>query len=44
MLQEVAKTIQKQFGEKNTYRIGGDEFVAFAMDEALETIQKRCTG
>ncbi|MGN0465416.1 MAG: diguanylate cyclase domain-containing protein [Lachnospiraceae bacterium] len=41
MLQEVAKVIQKQFGEENTYRIGGDEFVAFAMDEALEVIHKK---
>ncbi|MCI6715730.1 MAG: sensor domain-containing diguanylate cyclase [Lachnospiraceae bacterium] len=41
MLQEVARTIQKRFGEKNTYRIGGDEFVAFAMDEAAEVIQKK---
>ncbi|MGN0707890.1 MAG: diguanylate cyclase domain-containing protein [Faecalibacterium sp.] len=41
MLQEVAKTLQKLFGEKNTYRIGGDEFVAFAADELLEKIQKK---
>lgn len=41
MLKEVASTIQKQFGEKNTYRIGGDEFVAFAIDEMPEVIQKK---
>lgn len=41
MLQEVAKTLQKEFGERNTYRIGGDEFVAFAMDAAQEAVEKK---
>lgn len=41
MLKEVAGAIQKQFGEKNTYRIGGDEFVAFSMDETPEAIQEK---
>ncbi|MGN0632384.1 MAG: diguanylate cyclase domain-containing protein [Oscillospiraceae bacterium] len=41
MLQEVAKAIQDRFGKKNTYRIGGDEFVAFAIDEPTESIQKK---
>ena len=40
MLKEVASSIQKQFG-KNTYRIGGDEFVAFVTDEMPEVIQKK---
>ena len=33
MLQYIAKETQKQFGVKDTYRIGGDEFVAFSLDE-----------
>lgn len=28
------------FGKKNTYRIGGDEFVVFVKDESLEIIEK----
>lgn len=32
MLQFVAQSLQAQFGEADTYRIGGDEFVAFAVD------------
>ena len=43
MLQEVAKTLQKEFGEKDTYRIGGDEFVACAMDAAQEAVEKKLT-
>lgn len=43
MLQEVVKTLQKEFGEKNTYRIGGDEFVACAMDAAQEAVEKKLT-
>lgn len=39
MLQTVAHTIQCHFGTGDTYRIGGDEFVAFVRDEAEETIQ-----
>lgn len=39
MLKEVAQTIQNTFGEKQTFRIGGDEFVAFAVDEKEEVIQ-----
>ena len=32
MLQFVAKSLQDTFGDSHTYRIGGDEFVAFAED------------
>ena len=32
MLQCVAGAMQKQFGEAYSYRIGGDEFVAFGSD------------
>ena len=33
MLQEVASIIQEYFGTENTYRIGGDEFAAFVIDD-----------
>ena len=32
MLREVADELKKQFGDKLTYRMGGDEYVAFAPD------------
>ena len=32
MLQVVGRTLQDTFGEDDTYRVGGDEFVAFALD------------
>ncbi len=38
MLQEVAVTMQRYFGSEHTYRIGGDEFVAFRMDEQPEKV------
>ena len=41
MLQFVGKTLQKEFGERNSYRIGGDEFVALVPDEKEEDIQKK---
>lgn len=42
MLQFVGKTMQAQFGKEDTYRIGGDEFVAFLRDESEEEVRKRC--
>ncbi|MGN0631998.1 MAG: diguanylate cyclase domain-containing protein [Ruminococcus sp.] len=44
MLKEIAWTMKKHFGEKNTYRIGGDEFVAFAVDESQESVQEKISG
>lgn len=41
MLQNIAQVIQEQFGSKDTYRIGGDEFVAFAKDQAEKSIQEK---
>ena len=41
MLQFVGKTLQKEFGKKNTFRIGGDEFVALVTDESEEVVQKK---
>lgn len=38
MLRAVAGALRDCFGEKDVYRIGGDEFVVFARDEALEGI------
>jgi len=37
MLREVAERMQQAFGPEHTYRIGGDEFVAFRADGQLET-------
>lgn len=41
MLQFVARRIKDQFGEEDTYRIGGDEFVAFSVDEEENVIQEK---
>lgn len=38
MLREVAKRMQQSFGPEHTYRIGGDEFVAFRIDDQLESV------
>lgn len=39
MLQFVGKTLQKEFGDKNSFRIGGDEFVVLVIDEKEKVIQ-----
>ncbi|MBQ7486327.1 MAG: GGDEF domain-containing protein [Clostridia bacterium] len=39
MLQTVASVVIKAYGQTNTYRIGGDEFIAFTMDEGLDTVR-----
>ena len=41
MLRYIASVLQEQFGKKDTYRIGGDEFVVFITDVASEEIQKK---
>lgn len=41
MLKTVGKAVQNRFGSKDTYRIGGDEFVAFVGDEETEEIRKK---
>ena len=38
MLREVAKAMQQCFGQEHTYRIGGDEFVAFRVDGQPEEV------
>lgn len=41
MLQFVGKTLQKEFGDKNSFRIGGDEFVVLVIDEKEKVIQAK---
>lgn len=41
MLKAVAYTIRSHFGDKDTYRIGGDEFVAFARDEHIDSVKSK---
>ena len=38
MLCEAAAALQKAFGAEHTYRVGGDEFVAFRVDGQLEKV------
>ena len=38
MLREVAEALQGLFGQEHTYRVGGDEYVAFMMDGQLESL------
>ena len=40
MLQAAAKEIMGRFGREDTYRVGGDEFVAFRVDGDLETARR----
>lgn len=41
MLQFVAECMKKYFGRESTYRVGGDEFIAFAVDEEEIIIQEK---
>ena len=40
MLKAIASIICNEFGESNTYRIGGDEFVAFRYERDEEAVRK----
>ena len=40
MLQSVANSLIRRFGDQDTYRIGGDEFVVLCPDGDNETIEK----
>lgn len=40
MLQFAATTLRNAFGAANTYRIGGDEFLAIGEDRAIEQVQR----
>lgn len=41
MLKTVAGSLIKQFGQENTFRFGGDEFVVFSMDATAETMKAK---
>ena len=41
MLRYIADAVRQQFGSHDTYRIGGDEYVAFTPDTELEEIEKK---
>lgn len=41
MLQFVGQALQKAFGERSSFRIGGDEFVAFALAEGEEAVREK---
>lgn len=41
MLQCIAKAMKEQFGGDYSYRIGGDEFVAFCFDQPKEVAEQR---
>lgn len=40
MLKFVGSTLQKEFGEKNSFRIGGDEFVVLQFCDKEESIRE----
>jgi len=40
MLQTIAKALLDHFGSGHVYRVGGDEFVAFALDTPHESVEK----
>ena len=44
MLKCIADIVKVNFGNRDTYRIGGDEYVAFAVDVAEEEVERRITG
>lgn len=41
MLRIVAQKLRDEFGPDDCYRVGGDEFVAFVVDESLEQMRRR---
>ncbi|MBR1471361.1 MAG: GGDEF domain-containing protein [Lachnospiraceae bacterium] len=41
MLQYIAEAVKRQFGGKDSYRIGGDEYVAFVLDETEEEVRNK---
>lgn len=40
MLRTVGQTMQESFGSQHTYRIGGDEFVAFVLDREKAAVEQ----
>ena len=41
MLKAAAEAIRSYFGAEDTYRVGGDEFIAFQTDVSLETLKQK---
>ncbi|MBR6366007.1 MAG: GGDEF domain-containing protein [Lachnospiraceae bacterium] len=41
MLQTIAHIVQENFGKRDTYRIGGDEFLAYTVDWSAAKIEER---
>ena len=41
MLKCVANIVRGAFGQRDAYRIGGDEYVAFALDQPLSEVENR---
>lgn len=39
LLRTIARHMREQFGQKNTYRIGGDEFVSFVPDGSADEVR-----
>lgn len=44
MLKFIAASMQEEFGKSSTYRIGGDEFVAFIVDKSAAEVQRHITA
>ena len=41
MLRYIAEAVKGQFGRKNSYRVGGDEYVAFSIDTPVKEIEEK---
>ena len=41
MLKYIANAVMIQFGNKNSYRVGGDEYVAFTVDTPIKEIEDK---
>lgn len=41
LLRSIAREMRKHFGAKNTYRIGGDEFVAIVPDSSANDVRRK---
>ena len=44
MLRTIARELRTRFGDRYTYRIGGDEFVAFVPDGQEDELGRQCRG
>lgn len=44
MLKYVGAALREELGEENTYRIGGDEFVAFVLDPNEGELERRAAA